>query len=59
VNRLQDIPNIDGYEFIGVTNDGKKSCRVARDNETGLHYVEGEAKYCDLIGWYNANEDIK
>ena len=49
--RPEDLPNIDGFEFIGITDEGEKKCRVVRDNEMGTCYVDGEAKYCDLIEW--------
>ena len=51
MSELKDLPNINGYEFIGVTSEGKKRCRVVKDPETGTCYVDGEAKYCDLRWW--------
>lgn len=46
----RDLPNIDGFEFIGMTVDGEKKCHVVRD-KCGTMYVDGEAKYCDLNWW--------
>ena len=46
------LPNINGFEFIGIVNHcEERRCRVIRDPETGTHYVDGEARYCDLTGW--------
>ena len=48
----RDLPNIDGFEFIGIVNhQERRRCRVVRDPETMTHYVDGEARYCDLTGW--------
>ena len=47
----RDLPNIHGFEFIGITSEGRRNCRVVRDAETSTCYVDGEAKYCDLSWW--------
>jgi len=51
VREPRDLPNIDGFEFIGITGDGEKKCHVVQDPETTCHYVDGEAKYCELLSW--------
>jgi hypothetical protein len=45
------LPNREGFQFIGICKDGTaKECRVARD-ETGVHFISGDAIYDELHGW--------
>jgi len=45
------LPNVDGFEFIGLTyGDKEVRCRVVR-GEDGLHKIEG-APHSELRGWY-------
>lgn len=54
---LGDLPNQDGYEFIGVRKDGTHCNCVIRQGDDGLHYIEGEVTYWELRGWkYKAQE---
>lgn len=53
---LRDLPNVDGFEFVGrFSNADPTVCRVVRDPMTGTHYVErisDRAKvYCWLVAW--------
>ena len=54
MNCPRDLPNIAGYEFIGIiqviSRKMEVDCYVVRD-KSGCMYVDGGAKYCDLIGW--------
>ena len=54
---IVDLPHIDGYQFIGITIEGERKCHVVRDPEFGTYYVDGEAKYCDLIAWRKYDEN--
>jgi len=48
---LRGLPNTDGFEFIGIDCNGKEyRCHVVRDKNM-THYVDGEARYCDLKYW--------
>ena len=48
---LIDLPNLDGFQFLGITPDGAAiPCTVRRDPATGLHSIEG-AMYAELAGW--------
>lgn len=52
---LDNLPNQDGYEFIGVTRDGSlRRCKVFRGDD-GLHRVRG-VRYADLQGWLRLSE---
>jgi len=47
---LRDLPNIHGYEFIGVRWDGSSEpCRIIKCDD-GLHRIAGD-KYKDLKAW--------
>ena len=47
------LPNLDGFEFIGIDKQYKKrKCYVAKD-KNGMHIVKGECSYKDLITWEN------
>lgn len=62
MNHLKDLPNTEGYEFIGVMkNSGALvKCVVAKDT-SGSHYISGlrsPVSYEDLQGWIvNSIED--
>lgn len=48
---LRDLPNKEGFVFIGVLKDGSEAtCNVTLD-ENGWHRVAGSATYNQLIGW--------
>ena len=43
-----DIPNVEGFEFTGVQNDGRcVDCVVKKDGK-GLHYIDN---FKNIIGW--------
>lgn len=45
------LPNTAGYKFHGVGIDGwRYNCEIAV-NDKGSHYIRGEARYPDIIGW--------
>lgn len=51
MRELQNLPNRDGFEFIGIKNNGEQAaCHIHR-REDGIHVVAGEACFADLIGW--------
>lgn len=47
----KDLPNVHGFEFIGITAQGRRKCYVVFDEKHNTYYVDGEAKYCDLTWW--------
>lgn len=55
VKPLQDLPNVDGFTFKGVTKDGKFiDCRVYKDIAQGcivLTLHTGERCFDILAGW--------
>lgn len=52
MNQKRDLPNREGFAFIGIRGDGKEAiCIVRQDPETKCHYVDGLIKFCDLAGW--------
>lgn len=49
---LADLPNREGFKFIGVRKDGTTvDCQIATDPETGTFRVAGGAVYEELTGW--------
>jgi len=54
MKHLQDLPNIEGFRFVGITHDNeRKECFVAKDL-MGCHTIKGEAMWFDLDGWEDA-----
>jgi len=54
MKHLQDLPNIEGFRFVGITHDNeRKECFVAKDL-MGCHIIKGEATWFDLDGWEDA-----
>ena len=54
MKHLQDLPNIEGFRFVGITHDNeRKECFVAKDL-MGCHTIKGEATWFDLDGWEDA-----
>jgi hypothetical protein len=52
LHSVRDLPNRDGFVFIGVNGEGKEAlCIVRQDPKTKCHYVDGLIKLCDLTGW--------
>lgn len=48
---MTDLPNREGFRFMGRTRDGQEiECVVARNFLTKLHSV---AEYDRLVGWRN------
>jgi hypothetical protein len=53
---LSELPNEDGFRFIGVNVRGLKvRCKVIQDKDTKVHYVirirDNEPFYSKLKGW--------
>lgn len=50
MRELKDLPNKDGYEFIGIDKSGNNhKCSIYKD-ENGIHRVTG-IEYKELAGW--------
>lgn len=51
---LADLPNLEGFKFIGISDEGEMmDCTVVRDS-AGCHSVEdayGEPCFMRLSGW--------
>lgn len=48
IKSKDDIPNIEGFEFIAIYKDGHLlQCAVNKD-EVGRHYIDN---YKNVIGW--------
>ncbi len=48
---LADIPNQEGYKFIGINHDDVEGeCYVAKD-ALGMHTVKGAFTWFDLKSW--------
>jgi hypothetical protein len=55
MKHLQDLPNIEGFRFVGITHDNeRRECFVAKDL-MGCHTIKGEATWFDLDGWEDAS----
>ena len=54
IRLLEDIPNTEGYKFIGIGDEGREyDCMVVKD-AIGCHSVineYGEPCFTNLIGW--------
>ena len=51
IRTLKDLPNSQGFAFIGVLKNGLSAkCRVIK-LPSGTHEIQGEAKYSELEGW--------
>ena len=55
LRELGDLPNLDGFRFVGVKKDGTEVSGVVRKDDKGLYraYDEktGEWIFSDLKGW--------
>jgi hypothetical protein len=52
IRSLKDLPNHNGFKFIGVKKDGTcVDCHVERDSQTNTHFVAGGAGFDELQGW--------
>jgi len=50
MNELTDLPNIEGFRFIGVTKLGNRmACVVSHDQVTDCG--TGEPVHGNLVGW--------
>ena len=47
-----DIPNVEGFEFTGVQNDGSCVDCVVKKDGNGLHYIDN---FKNIIGWVSKN----
>ncbi len=51
---LRDIPNQDGYEFVGVTHDGDEIKCIVKKNPIGCHGaydLDGNPVFIQLKYW--------
>lgn len=49
---LYDIPNRDGFQFIGLRVDSTEArCVVRKDEKMHAHFVDGEARFVELKAW--------
>jgi hypothetical protein len=59
VRHLADLPNTEGFKFIGIDHNGNlMECVVVKDR-MGLHSVEneyGDPCFMNLHGWVNIGE---
>jgi len=53
VKPLAFLPNRDGFEFLGITADGRKIPCVTEKGPDGCYRVTG-ADFSDLVGWCSA-----
>lgn len=51
MRELRDIPNAVGFQFDGVTKDGRKVECVVVQRDNGTHTVSG-CEYGELAGWF-------
>ena len=52
VRPLANLPNQNGFKFIGVKKDGAcVDCHVTFDKDVGIHVVAGGAQFDELQGW--------
>lgn len=56
VRNLSDIPNVEGYAFVGLTSSGEHESCVVKKNDAGIHYCvyeeTGVSAYGGLRGWF-------
>lgn len=51
MRKLEDLPNLEGFKFIGVRHDGTLAqCYIIKD-ANGIHIIGGAATYKELKGW--------
>ena len=51
---LRDIPNIDGYEFIGIDHDDREIKCIVKKNPVGCHSaydLDGNPVFIQLKYW--------
>ena len=53
MNALRDLPNQDGFEFIGITAMGHTGNCIVKKMADGCHVVQGDYCFGDLAGWTN------
>lgn len=47
-----DIPNEDGFRFVGIDKDSEKHCCDVRRHDNGAYYMHSNTlKFEDMIGW--------
>jgi hypothetical protein len=58
MNNLCDLPNQEGFKFVGINHDYKRgNCFVTKDR-AGMHTVKGDFNWFELMGWENARPEI-
>lgn len=49
---IRDLPDVEGFEFIGVDKDGREVlCRMRQLVTSGKFYIAGTTAFTELIGW--------
>lgn len=48
IKNKADIPNVEGFKFIGIQNDGSCTECVVKKDENELHYIDN---FKNIIGW--------
>ena len=57
MNALKDLPNQDGFEFIGITAMGHMGKCVIKKMADGCHTVQGDYCFSDLVGWIDKKKE--
>ena len=51
MNHLRDLPNHEGFKFVGINHDGNSgNCHVVKE-KSGNHTVAGDFMFYQLVGW--------
>lgn len=59
IRPLRDLPNQEGFKFIGLTNNNDLGmCEVIK-NDKGMHVISGEYTYLELKGWFSIENEVK
>lgn len=61
MRHMRDLPNQEGFQFVGVTHDGDLMECVVTKPDNICHSVEneyGEPCFMKLAGWVNKGERV-
>jgi hypothetical protein len=58
MNLPGDLPNLEGFKFVGINHDYKRGNCYVTTNKRGMYTVKGDFGWMDLIGWENARPEI-
>jgi hypothetical protein len=60
MRHLSDLPNFEGYRFVGIGHDGKEHACIVTKDKIGCHTIKRiadlEPYYFKLTGWRPADE---